>query len=152
MAWSLRQLLLQSRDYSPLAIIVISLYYEFADDRCTASAFFWVGASLKDLRVFPEEVKDAIGYALEVAQRGGKASTAKPLKGFRGATVLEVVADHRSDTWRAVYTVEIADAIYVLHAFQKKSKKGIATPKQEIDLIKRRLKDAHEHAKGENND
>jgi phage-related protein len=110
---------------------------------------FWVGPSLKDLRSFPEEVKDVVGYALEVAQRGGKAANAKPLKGFGGASVLEIVADHDSDTWRAVYTVELADAIYVLHAFQKKSKKGIATPKQEIELIKSRLKAAVEHARGE---
>lgn len=113
---------------------------------------FWVGPSLKDLRSFPEEVKDAIGFALEVAQRGEKAGNAKPLKGFGGASVLEIVADHDSDTWRAIYTVELADAIYVLHAFQKKSKKGIATPKQEIELIKRRLKVAREHAKGEQYD
>ncbi len=113
---------------------------------------FWVGPSLKDLRAFPEEVKDVIGYALEVAQRGGKAINAKPMKGFRGASVLEIVADHASDTWRAVYTVEWAEAIYVLHAFQKKAKRGRATPKQDIDLIKRRLKDARGHAKGEKND
>ena len=72
---------------------------------------FWVGPTLKDLRSFPEEVKDAIGFALEVAQRGGKAGNAKPLKGFGGTSVLEIVADHDSNTWRAVYTVELADAI-----------------------------------------
>jgi phage-related protein len=78
-----------------------------------------------------------------------RADKAKPLKGFRGAKIVEIVADHDGDTWRAVYTVEIADAIYVLHCFQKKSKKGAATPKAEIELIKARLKLARETAKGE---
>lgn len=86
----------------------------------------WIGSALKDVRSFPEDVKDGIGFALEVAQRGGKSDKAKPLKGFQGASVLEIVEDHASSTWRAVYTVEIAEVIYVLHAFQKKSKKGIA--------------------------
>lgn len=109
---------------------------------------YWIGSALKDLRAFPEEVKDGIGYALEIAQRGGKSDKAKPLKGFPGTSILEIVEDHAKTTWRAVYTVEIADAVYVLHAFQKKSKKGIATPKQEIDLIRRRLTAARQHAKG----
>jgi phage-related protein len=121
-------------------------------DRRRLKPLFWVGSSLKDLRSFPEEVKDAIGYALEVAQRGEKASSAKPLKGFGGASVLEIVADHDGNTWRAVYTVELAGVIYVLHSFQKKSKKGIATPKRELDLIKRRLEAAREHARGMKDD
>ncbi len=108
---------------------------------------YWMGSSLKELRASPAEVKDGIGYALDLVQRGEKPANAKPLKGFRGANVLEIVEDFDGDTWRAVYTVAIADAIYVLHFFQKKSKKGIATPKQEIDLIKRRLRDAVEHGK-----
>ncbi len=83
-----------------------------------------------------------MGYALYQAQIGLKASSAKPLRGFGGAGVLEVVADYKSDTYRAVYTVMFSDVIYVLHAFQKKSKRGIATPKPEIDLIKRRLRTA----------
>ena len=94
-------------------------------------------------------MKDGIGYALDLVQRGEKPANAKPLKGFRGASVLEIVEDFDGDTWRAVYTVAVADAIYVLHFFQKKSKRGIATPKQEIDLIKRRLRDAVEHGKAE---
>jgi len=109
---------------------------------------YWIGSALKDLRAFPEEVKDGIGYALEIAQRGGKSDKAKPLKGFQGASVLEIVEDHAMTTWRAVYTVELAEAVYVLHAFQKKSKKRIATPKQQIDLIRRRLAAARQHAKG----
>ena len=101
----------------------------------------WVGDSLRALRSFPAGVQDEVGYALFLAQRGEKHIAAKPLKGL-GAGVLEVVADHRGDTYRAVYTVRLADRLYVLHAFQKKSKHGIATPQAEIDLIKRRLKQA----------
>jgi len=99
----------------------------------------WVGQSKKDFLAFPEEVHDAVGYALHRAQLGGKHSSAKPLKGFKGGGVLEVVEDHDGDTYRAVYTVRFASAVYVLHAFQKKSRKGMGTPKQEIDLVQRRL-------------
>jgi phage-related protein len=80
-----------------------------------------------------------------VAQQGGKDLHVKPLKGFSGAGVLEVLDDHEGDTYRAIYTVRFAEAIYVLHAFQKKSKRGIETPRQEIDLIRRRLRAAEEH-------
>jgi phage-related protein len=110
---------------------------------------YWMGATLKDLRKSPEEVKDGIGYALELVQRGGKPANAKPMKGFRGAGVLEIVEDYASDTWRAVYTIEIAGAVYVLHFFQKKSRKGISTPQHHIDVIKRRLREAREFAKRE---
>src|SRR5262249_33483964 len=102
----------------------------------------WMGSTREDLKDSPDEVKDAIGYAIWLAQRGGKHPDAKPLKGFGGARVIEITADFDGNTWRAVYTVQIADAIWVLHFFQKKSKKGIATPKSEIDLIEKRLKDA----------
>jgi phage-related protein len=108
---------------------------------------YWMGSSLKDLRASPEDVKDGIGYALELVQKGEKPANAKPLKGFGGASVLEIIEDFDGDTWRAVYTVAIANAVYVLHVFQKKSKKGIATPKKELELIKRRLSDAVEHGK-----
>ena len=101
----------------------------------------WVGDSLRVLKSFPSGVQDEIGYALFLAQRGEKHITAKPMKGF-GAGVLEVVADHRGDAFRAVYTVRLAGRLYVLHAFQKKSTHGSATPQAEIDLIKRRLKQA----------
>lgn len=108
----------------------------------------WMGSSLDDLKKMPEDVKDVFGYALHLAQNGKKHGDAKPLKGFKGAGVLEVVDDFKGDTYRAVYTVKIADAVYVLHCFQKKSKSGIATPKKNIDLIKQRLRDALEYAKG----
>jgi phage-related protein len=108
----------------------------------------WVGSSKKDLMAMPDEVKSAFGFALYLAQHGKKHQNAKPLKGFSGAGVLEVVEDCLGDTFRAVYTVKIAEVIYVLHCFQKKSKRGIETPKQEIDLIRDRLKMAQDHAKG----
>lgn len=102
----------------------------------------WIASSHKDFCAFPDLVQDAMGYALYQAQIGKKHATAKPLKGFGGAGVLEIVTDHVGDTFRAVYTVKFAHAIYVLHAFQKKSKSGIKTPTAELDLIKQRLKSA----------
>jgi phage-related protein len=102
-----------------------------------------MGDSLKTVAGFPQAVKSEIGFALYQAQTGGKHINAKPLHGF-GAGVLEVVSDHRGDTFRAVYTVRLAGRVYVLHAFQKKSKTGIATPKAEMELVKRRLKHAGE--------
>lgn len=104
----------------------------------------WVGSSREDLRQFPEEVRRRAGGALWDAQLGRRAPYAKPLKGFRGASVLEIVDDFDGNTYRAVYTVRFAGAVYVLHAFQKKSKRGIATPKVELDLIGRRLERAKE--------
>ncbi|MEJ0093096.1 MAG: type II toxin-antitoxin system RelE/ParE family toxin [Methylocella sp.] len=104
----------------------------------------WVGSSLRDLNDFPEEVKSEAGFALFVAQKGGKAVNAVPMVGFNGATVLEVVIDHDTNTFRAVYTVKFGKAVYVLHAFQKKSVKGRATPRPDILLIKSRLKLAEE--------
>ncbi len=100
----------------------------------------WVGSARKDLRAMPEEVQDTFGYALHLAQSGAKHAQAKPFKGFGGAGVLEVVEDHQGDTYRAVYTVRYATAVYVLHCFQKKATHGIATPKPDLDLIKARLK------------
>jgi phage-related protein len=108
----------------------------------------WIGSSRADIASFPEDVKDAIGYALYIAQRGGKHPNAKPLRGFGGAGILEVVENHTGDTYRAVYTVRLAGRIYVLHVFQKKSKTGITTPKAVIELIRSRLKRAEEeHAR-----
>ncbi len=104
----------------------------------------WVGSSKEDLTDFPEEVWRRVGGALWEAQIGRKARYAKPLKGFGDASVLEVVDDFDGDTFRAVYTVRFAEAVYVLHAFQKKSKRGTATPKGELDLIDQRLKRARE--------
>jgi phage-related protein len=102
-----------------------------------------LGDSLQTLQRFPEEVKDEVGFALFQAQTGDKYIKAKPLKGF-GAGILEVVSDHRGDTFHAVYTVRLAGRVYVHHAFQKKSKTGIATPKAEMDLVRQRLKRAIE--------
>lgn len=103
----------------------------------------WIASSKKDLSGFPEDVQRTTGYALHLAQTGEKATFAKPLKGL-GSGVFEVVDDYNADTYRAVYAVQFEDAIYVLHCFQKKSKSGIKTPKQDIDLIKARLKTAQE--------
>ena len=102
----------------------------------------WVASSKRDLDAMPEDVKDVFGHAIDLAQAGGRHQDAKPLSGFGSAGVLEVVEDLRSDTYRAVYTVKFAGWIYVLHCFQKKSKSGIKTPKEDIDLINARLKAA----------
>jgi phage-related protein len=102
----------------------------------------WIGSAREDIHKFPEDVKDDIGYALREVQQGKKPASAKPLKGFKGAGVLEIIEDYRTDTYRAVYTVKFAEVVYVLHCFQKKSKKGIETPKQDMELIERRLKAA----------
>jgi len=107
-----------------------------------------MGSSLKEIRSFPEEVKDVLGFAIGLAQDGGKHPNAKPLTGdkaFRSGGVLEVVDDFDGNTYRAVYTVRFSAAIYVLDVFQKKSKKGIATPKADIERIKTRLKAAQVH-------
>jgi phage-related protein len=104
----------------------------------------WVGSSLDDLRSFPRDVQDTVGYALYLAQMGGKHPSAKPLRGFGGAGVLEVTEDYAGDTFRAVYTLTLPEAVYVLHAFQKQAKHGIATPKRELDLIRQRLRQAQE--------
>ncbi|WP_375099857.1 MULTISPECIES: type II toxin-antitoxin system RelE/ParE family toxin [unclassified Pseudomonas] len=98
----------------------------------------------------PDDVQDVFGFALHQAQVGGKHPQAKPLKGFSGAGVLEVVEDYDGDTYRAVYTVKFGAAVYALHCFQKKSTKGIETPQHDIDLIKSRLKAAQAHANGGN--
>jgi phage-related protein len=102
----------------------------------------WIAASKKDLLAMPDAVQDRFGYALYLAQIGRKADQAKVLTGFGSAGVLEVVEDVRGNSYRAVYTVKFADVVYVLHCFQKKSTKGIATPKHEKDKILQRLKAA----------
>ncbi len=99
----------------------------------------WVGSSLSDLRSFPAEVQRDAGYAIYAAQKGQLDPSAKPMKGFGGASVHEIVAPFDGDTFRAIYTVRLKDVVYVLHAFQKKSKTGRATPKREIEMIQRRL-------------
>ncbi|MBM3739097.1 MAG: addiction module toxin RelE [Acidobacteria bacterium] len=111
-----------------------------ADDRLRPLR--WVGSARSDLKSFPSPVRWEIGQALYAAQNGDMDPAAKPMKGFAGGSVLEIAAPFDGDTWRAVYTVRFRDAVYVLHAFQKKSKQGIATPKKDLDLIKKRLRDA----------
>jgi len=107
-------------------------------EACTKEVIF-VASAQEDLRAFPDDVKHVMGFALYEAERGGKHPAAKPLKGFKGAGVLEILDDHDGDTYRVVYTVRLEDELYVLHAFQKKSKKGIATPQSDLDLIAKRL-------------
>jgi len=116
-------------------------------DEPSLKPVIWVGTSRKDLRKFPEPVQDHMGYALYVAQRGGKHRDAKALSGFCGAGVVEIVKDHRGDTFRAVYTLRYAGAVYVLHAFQKKSKTGRETPRRDMELVKQRLREAEQIAK-----
>ena len=102
----------------------------------------WMGSSRRDLRAFPRQVRRDIGQALYAAQLGEIDPSAKPLKGFSGGSVIEIIADYSGNTWRAVYTVRFAEAVYVLHAFQKKSKRGIGTLKRDMDLIHQRLAEA----------
>ena len=111
----------------------------------------WVGSSRRDVKSFPRPVRSDIGQALYAAQRGETDPAAKPMHGFGDRSVLEIVAPYDGDTWRAVYTVRFADTVYVLHAFQKKSKKSRKTPRPEIELIKKRLKEAErDHGERQN--
>ena len=109
----------------------------------------WVGSSRKDFSEFPDEVKSEMGYGLFQAQLGRRHRRAKTLAGFGGAGVVEIIGDHKGDTFRTVYTVRFASAVYVLHAFQKKSKKGSATPQTDIELVEKRLRDAVKLAEGQ---
>ena len=106
-------------------------------------ALVWIGTSRADLKSFPQAVRRDLGQALYAAQCGETDPAAKPLKGFGGARVMEIVDRYDTNAYRAVYTARFEDAVYVLHAFQKKSKRGIATPKLELDLIRGRLAEAH---------
>ena len=105
----------------------------------------WIGTSRKDVKEFPEEVRKEIGFTLYAAELGESLINSVPLVGFGGAKVLEIIVPHDGDAYRAVYTVKFRLAVYVLHAFQKKSKKGDKTPKPEMDLIRKRLKEAEAH-------
>lgn len=107
----------------------------------------WIGSSHRDLMALPTDVRRLFGYALSLAQAGDQHDTAKVLKGFGSAGVLEVVEDDAGGTYRAVYTVKFEEAVFVLHCFQKKSKRGIATPKKDMDIICARLKVAEAFAK-----
>ncbi|MGH8832570.1 MAG: type II toxin-antitoxin system RelE/ParE family toxin [Polaromonas sp.] len=102
----------------------------------------WIGSAKRDLDAMPEDVKDVFGHAIDLAQAGGRHQDAKAMTGFGSAGVLEVVENFRGDTFRAVYTVKFAGWVYVVHCFQKKSKSGIKTPKEDLDLINARLKAA----------
>lgn len=106
-----------------------------------------VDSTLDELRTFPEEIQQVVGFALYRAQQGKKHPDTKPLKGFKGSGVLEVVESFDGNAYRAVYTVKFEDVVYVLHCFQKKSKSGISTPKKDMNLVKSRLKRAEEHYK-----
>jgi phage-related protein len=108
----------------------------------------WIGSAKKDLLAMPDEVQQGFGFALYQAQIGSLHPDAKPLQGFSSAWILEIVEDWRGNASRAVYTVRFARAVYVLHCFQKKSKHGIETPRADMDLIRRRLKEAEALAKG----
>ncbi len=110
----------------------------------TLKPVVWVLSSKDDLKKFPRIAQSHLGFALKVAQSGGKHPDAKPMRGFGGASVIEIVEDYDGDTYRAVYTVKFVEAIYVLHAFQKKSKTGIATPKHDLRLIEERLRRVRE--------
>jgi|SRR5208283_5102051 len=116
-------------------------------DEAPFKPLIWMGSSRKELREFPEPVQDHMGYALYVAQRGGKHRDAKALTGFGGAGVVEIIEDYRGDTFRAIYTLRYAGAVYVLHAFQKKSKSGRETPRREMELIQQRLREAGQIAR-----
>ena len=107
----------------------------------------WIGSSHKDLMALPAEVRRFFGFALSLAQAGDRHDAAKVLKGFGGAGVLEVVESDAGGTYRAVYTVKFAGAVFVLHCFQKKSKRGVSTPKEDMELIHARLKVAEVFAK-----
>jgi phage-related protein len=102
----------------------------------------FVGGSKKDLSAFPDSVKQDVGHALFIAQQGGRAANTKIMQGFGGGSVIELVEDFDGDAYRCVYTTKVQDVIVVLHVFQKKSKRGIETPKHEVELIRSRLRDA----------
>lgn len=116
--------------------------YYINTDMLTVKRLKFVGSSKLDLSDFPEPVKQDIGHCLFLAQQGSRDRSVKTLGGFSGGSVVEIVEDHDGDTFCCVYTTKLADVIVELHAFQKKSKHGIATPKHEMDLIKNRLRDA----------
>ena len=108
---------------------------------------FWIGSSKKDLMALPIDVRKFFGHALDFAQHGDRHDAAKVLKGFGGAGVLEIIEDNVGGTYRAVYTVKFAEAVFVLHCFQKKSKSGVATPKEDMDIVRNRLRMAETLAK-----
>lgn len=127
-----------------ISLLLSQMWYNLTMD---TKPLVWIGSSRDDLKKFPDEVRDVAGFGLYKAQMGGKHPAAKPLKGYHGAGVVEIVDNHSGNTYRIVYTTKLEGVIYVLHAFQKKEKTGIETPKQEIDLINNRLRLAIEYHK-----
>jgi phage-related protein len=121
-------------------VMLYHFTYNFSMREIHNKPLEWIGSSKKDLMLLPLEVRKFFGHALDFAQRGGQHDAAKVLKGFGGAGVLEVVESDQGGTYRAVYTVKFKEAVFVLHCFQKKSKSGIATPKEDMDIIHARLK------------
>ncbi|NGX41732.1 MAG: hypothetical protein K940chlam7_00004 [Chlamydiae bacterium] len=115
-------------------------------DKSTRQIVF-LGSTRKDLTKLPADVRDMFSHGLKMASFGENPIDSKPLKGFGGTSVVELIENHKSDTYRAVYTVKFKEALYVLHVFKKKSTKGIATPKKDKELIEKRLKDAKSHHK-----
>ncbi len=121
-----------------------------ADEKSIRRPLFWEGSAKRDFKQFPTAVQKDMGVALFVIQLGSTPPSAKPWKGL-GPGVYELIEDHRGDTYRAIYTVRIAASIFVLHAFQKKSKSGIKTPKRDVDLIEQRLRAVMERHRDERN-
>lgn len=115
------------------------------DENQARKPLSWIASTKRDLKKFPRDVMRVMGQGPDDAQWGGKHPDAKPIKGFKGAGVLEIIDDHGGDTYRALYTVRFAGVVYVLHAFQKKAKKRIKTPRHEVDLIRQRYKVAEQH-------
>lgn len=107
----------------------------------------YLGSTLKDLSKLPADVRDVFSHGIKMAASGENPPDSKPLKGFGGRNVVELIEDRKSDTYRAVYTVKFKNALYILHVFKKKNTKGIKTPKKDKDLIEKRLKDAASHYK-----
>jgi phage-related protein len=113
----------------------------------TEKPLIWIASSYKDLMELPNEIKRGFGYALSLAQSGLRHPSTKILRGFGGSGVIEVIETDEGGTYRAIYTVKFEQVVFVLHCFQKKSKKGIATPKEDMDLVNARLKMAAKIAK-----
>ena len=134
---------------SALAILYENWYIRIVAD--AIKPVFWIGSSRRDLQAMPRQVRSDIGQALYTAQQGLTDPSAKPLKGFGGTRVMEIVERYQTDAYRAVYTAHFEAAIYVLHVFQKKSKTGIATPKHDIELIKKRFAEAQRDYKTRQN-
>jgi phage-related protein len=138
---------LEAEPIYPIVILLLETGVAKRPKPKRAKTLHFVGTSKRDLRALPKGARAVFGYAILMAEMGMKHRDAKPLTGFGGAGVLEVVEDLDGDAYRAVYTVKFGDMVYVLHAFKKKSKVGSRTPPRDIELVTKRLKDAEEHYK-----